>query len=118
MFVVGPLSSIFDFVTFWLLLHVFRADETLFHTSWFVESMATQVLVIFIIRTAQPFRNLPHPAWMASSLGRRPRRIDPFTPLGTWFGFVPLSAALLGALGLNYPCLSLSRLYRQALVLS
>jgi P-type Mg2+ transporter len=102
MFIVGPLSSIFDFVTFWLLLHVFKADETLFHTSWFVESMATQVLVIFIIRTAQPFRNLPHPALAFSSLAAVAIAVlIPFTPLGTWFGFVPLSAGLLGALALT-----------------
>jgi P-type Mg2+ transporter len=109
MFAVGPLSSIFDFVTFWLLLRIFQADEASFHTSWFVESLATQVLVIFIIRTAQPFRNPPHPALAASSLAAVAFAVlVPYTPLGTWFGFVPLSAALLGALGLTtlaYLCL-------------
>ncbi len=68
MFVFGPLSSIFDFVTFGLLLWVFHADETLFHTGWFVESLATQTLVIFIIRTAHPLRDRPHPALVASTL--------------------------------------------------
>ena len=66
MFVFGPLSSIFDFVTFGLLLWVFHADEKLFHTGWFVESLATQILVIFIIRTAHPLRDRPHPALVAS----------------------------------------------------
>ncbi len=68
MFVLGPVSSIFDFATFGLLLWVFHADEQLFHTGWFVESLATQVLVIFIIRTAHPFQDRPAPALVASSL--------------------------------------------------
>ena len=54
-FVLGPVSSLFDFLTFGLLLWVFQASEALFQTGWFVESMATQVLVIFVIRT----RGLP-----------------------------------------------------------
>ncbi len=51
MLVVGSISSIFDFVTFYVMLHVFHAGERMFHTGWFVESLATQVLVIFVIRT-------------------------------------------------------------------
>src|SRR5208282_2002465 len=68
MYVFGPLSSIFDFITFGLLLWVFHADEKLFHTGWFVESLATQTLVIFIIRTARPLRDPPHPALVGSTL--------------------------------------------------
>jgi len=51
MLFVGPVSSLFDFLTFYVLLHVLHADETLFHTGWFVESLATQTLVVFVIRT-------------------------------------------------------------------
>ncbi|HEY4565062.1 MAG TPA: magnesium-translocating P-type ATPase, partial [Thermoanaerobaculia bacterium] len=50
MLVVGPVSSLFDFLTFWVLLRVLHAGEALFQTGWFVESLATQVLVIFVIR--------------------------------------------------------------------
>ena len=50
MLMVGPVSSIFDFMTFYVLPTVFHANETLFRTGWFVESLATQVLVIFVIR--------------------------------------------------------------------
>ncbi len=58
---VGPVSSIFDFLTFYIMLHVFHAGEKLFHTGWFIESMATQVLVIFIIRTRRnPFKSRPN----------------------------------------------------------
>jgi P-type Mg2+ transporter len=48
---VGPISSVFDFLTFGVMLWVFHARASLFQTGWFVESLATQVLVIFIIRT-------------------------------------------------------------------
>ena len=51
MLVLGPVSSVFDFLTFGLLLLVFHAGEALFQTGWFIESLATQVLVIFVIRT-------------------------------------------------------------------
>jgi hypothetical protein len=53
MLVFGPLSSVFDLVTFGLLLWVFHSNAVQFHTGWFVESLSTQILVIFIIRTAQ-----------------------------------------------------------------
>jgi Mg2+-importing ATPase len=101
MFVFGPVSSVFDFVTFGLLLYVFRADEALFHTGWFVESLSTQILVIFIIRTADPLRDRPHPALVASSLCAFALAVAlPYSPLAPWLGFVPLSAPLLGALAL------------------
>ncbi len=101
MFVFGPLSSIFDFVTFGLLLWVFHADEKLFHTGWFVESLATQTLVIFIIRTAHPLRDRPHPALVASTLLAFGVAVAlPYSPLAPWLGFVPLPAALMGALAL------------------
>src|SRR5262249_45052959 len=48
---VGPVSSIYDFLTFFVLLDVLHATEPAFHTGWFVESLATQTLVIFVIRT-------------------------------------------------------------------
>jgi P-type Mg2+ transporter len=52
----GPISSIFDFATFGIMLWVFHAGPVLFHTGWFVESLATQTLVIFVIRTRRiPF---------------------------------------------------------------
>src|SRR5581483_6529810 len=57
---IGPISSIFDFLTFFIMLAVFHADAPLFHTGWFVESLATQTLVLFIIRTAgNPLRSRP-----------------------------------------------------------
>jgi P-type Mg2+ transporter len=101
MFVFGPLSSIFDLITFGLLLWIFHVDETLFHTGWFVESLATQVLVIFIIRTAYPLRDPPHPALVATTLLAFAVAVAlPYSPLAPWLGFVPVPATLMGALAL------------------
>jgi P-type Mg2+ transporter len=101
MLLFGPLSSVFDFATFGLLVWVFHANEVLFHTGWFVESLSTQILVIFIIRTAHPFRDRPHPALVASSLSAFGLAVAlPYLPIAHWFGFVPLHAGLMGALAL------------------
>jgi Mg2+-importing ATPase len=51
MLIIGPISSLYDFLTFWVLFRFFHAGEVLFHTGWFVESLATQTLVLFVIRT-------------------------------------------------------------------
>ncbi len=87
--VMGPLSSAFDLLTFAGLLLVFHAAPEEFRTVWFVESMATQILVIFIIRTnGRPWSNRPHAALTVSSLtALAVAMIMPFTPVGTWFGF-------------------------------
>jgi Mg2+-importing ATPase len=100
MLVMGPVSSIFDFLTFGLLLLVFHADEALFQTGWFIESLATQVLVIFVLRTRRnPLRSRPHPLLATTSVAVVVLAVVlPFTPLGVWFGFVPPSAAFLLAI--------------------
>ena len=61
MLFIGPISSIYDFLTFFVLLRVFHAvASSSFHTGWFVESLATQTLVLFVIRTAgNPLRSRP-----------------------------------------------------------
>ncbi len=99
--VMGPLSSVFDLLTFAGLVLVFQAAPAAFRTAWFLESMATQILVIFIIRTnGWPWRNRPHPALTASSLtALGVAMILPFTALGTWFGFVPLPTEILVGIG-------------------
>lgn len=107
MLVIGSISSLFDFLTFYILLSVLQADEKLFQTGWFVESLCTQVLVIFIIRTrGNLLKSRPHPVLFASSLlivGLAV--ILPFTPVGSYFGFVapPLKFyAILGAMVVAY----------------
>jgi Mg2+-importing ATPase len=91
MVVVGPVSSLFDFLTFYILLEILHADEALFHTGWFIESLATQVLVIFIIRTHRnPLRSRPSPLLAVTSLTVVAIAILlPFTPLSGHLGFTP-----------------------------
>lgn len=90
MLVLGPVSSLFDFLTFFVLLHVFNAGEALFQTGWFIESLATQVLVIFVIRSrGAPWRSRPHPLLMGLTLGAAAiGAVLPLTPLAGFFGFV------------------------------
>src|SRR5262249_55768467 len=97
MLVLGPVSSIFDFLTFSLLLLVFRAGEPLFQTGWFIESLATQVLVIFVLRTRRnPLRSRPHPLLAITSVTVVAAAVLlPFTALGQWFGFTPPPATFL-----------------------
>jgi Mg2+-importing ATPase len=102
MLVLGPLSSVFDLITFGVLLTIFDANPELFRTAWFVESLATQVLVIFVIRTrGSPFASRPHPALVATSLAVIAVGVAlPFTALGNALGFVPIPAPFWGVLGL------------------
>ena len=89
--VFGPISSIFDFITFFILMFIFNADATLFQTAWFIESICTQTLVIFVIRTrVVPFyRSKPSRLLFTSTiLIVVIACILPFTVLGSIFGFV------------------------------
>jgi P-type Mg2+ transporter len=92
MLLIGPLSSVYDFLTFAVMLHVFHADAPLFRTGWFVESLATQTLVIFVIRTAdRPWASRPSRAlgWGVGSCAAAGALL-PYTPAGPWLGFTPL----------------------------
>lgn len=90
---IGPISSIYDFLTFFVMLKLFHATPTTFHTGWFVESLATQTLVLFVIRTSgNPFRSRPSRSLTVTVLlivllGM----VIPFTPLARPLGFTPLS---------------------------
>ena len=93
MVIFGPISSVFDFLTFGVMLLVFRAGPHLFQSGWFVESLATQTLVIFVIRTRRlPFlRSRPGRALLGASLGSVGlAAVLPFTPLASLLGFRPL----------------------------
>lgn len=89
---VGPVSSLFDFLTFYVLFHFFHANEALFHTGWFVESLLTQTLVLLVIRTlGNPLRSRPSHALMATTLGIAVIAIvAPYSPWAARLGFVPL----------------------------
>jgi Mg2+-importing ATPase len=95
----GPVSSIFDFATFFVMLYVFRATAPLFQTAWFVESLFTQSLVIFVIRTRTIpfFRSKPNKLLLFNIIiVLALAMVLPFTPLGgKIFGFVPLPMTFL-----------------------
>ena len=90
MLVFGPLSSVFDFLTFYALLHLFGAGEALFQTGWLIELITTQVLVDFAIRTRRRFfRSRPHRLLVAMALGSvTVAVVFPLLPAGRWFDFV------------------------------
>jgi len=92
MIYIGPLSSIYDFLTFYALLKVFHASEQFFHTGWFIESLTTQTLVIFVIRTARnPFLSKPSSALTVTTASVVLfSAVLPFTSLGSLLGFTPI----------------------------
>jgi Mg2+-importing ATPase len=92
---IGPISSIFDFLTFYVLLHFFHSSEAQFHTGWFVESLATQTLVLFVIRTSKnPLRSRPSRPLLATCVAVVAIGIYlPFSPLAGVLGFTHLPAA-------------------------
>ena len=95
MLFIGPISSIFDYVTYFTMISAFGAwdNPALFQTGWFVESLLTQTLIIHIIRTAKIpfFESLASPALITTSLVISVVGITlPFTWIGASLGFVPL----------------------------
>ena len=96
----GPISSVFDFLTFFVMLGVLHASHSEFRSGWFVESLATQTLVIFLIRTRRVpfFRSRPSRAMtvmpvLCAAIGVA----LPFSPLASFLGFtaLPLSFFLI-----------------------
>jgi len=108
MMFIGPMSSLFDYATFFLMLYVFKchlfsdpgtsgADKTyyenLFHTGWFVESILTQTLIVHIIRTRRIpfFQSLASPFLLVTTLvAMAAGAWLPYSPFAAYFGFVPL----------------------------
>ncbi|MEV5947763.1 magnesium-translocating P-type ATPase [Streptomyces sp. NPDC051993] len=97
----GPLSSVFDFATFAVMLWVFHAGPAQFRSGWFVESLATQTLVIFAIRTRRIpfFRSHPSLPLTLAALGVvMTGAVLPATPLAHTLGFQPLPGAFFATL--------------------
>jgi Mg2+-importing ATPase len=97
MWLFGLISSAFDALTFWVLLKVLHADATLFRAGWFVESLVTQVLVIFVIRTHQrPWASRPGGMLTAAALGIAVVALAlPWTPMGGLVHLEPLPPLFL-----------------------
>jgi Mg2+-importing ATPase len=96
----GFLSSAFDFLTFAILLGVFRATIDTFRTAWFVESLLTELVVALVVRTRRRFyRSRPGTVllWTTVALSGLTLAI-PYLPFMALLGFVPLPVRLLGML--------------------
>ena len=100
MLVLGPVSSLFDAATFAILFLGFETGPEEFRTAWFVESIATQLLAVFLIRgQARLWPGMPHPVLVATSAGALAVALFlALGPAGVLFGFVPLPAPLLAAI--------------------
>jgi Mg2+-importing ATPase len=93
MSVFGPVSSIFDFLTFWVMLSLLHAGHAEFRTGWFVESIATQTLVIYVIRTRRVpfFKSRPSlPMLLVPTGAALVGAILPWTGVSHLLGFTPL----------------------------
>ena len=92
---IGPISSIFDYLTYFIMLYVFNSwgNPALFHTGWFVESLFTQTLIIHVIRTNKlPFiqSRASRPLLLTSLLIVAVGALLPISPLASTLGFTPL----------------------------
>ena len=89
MIVFGILSSVFDFLTFGVLILVFQSSPSLFRTGWFAESVISASLIVLVIRSRRPFfKSFPGKYLLLTTIvivGAT--LIFPFTPLGSLFGF-------------------------------
>jgi Mg2+-importing ATPase len=96
----GLLSSLFDFLTFGLLLWLFMTGAELFRTGWFLESVLSELLVALIVRTRRPFfRSRPGGLLLWSTVGVTVLTLVlPYLPFAQWLGFVPLPGAILAAI--------------------
>ena len=111
---IGPISSIFDYLTFFIMLYVFKCwnNPALFHTGWFVESLFTQTLIIHVIRTNKiPFiqSRASWPLILTSLAIVAVGAWLTVSPLATTLGFVPLPPSFwlfLAAMLLGYALLT------------
>jgi Mg2+-importing ATPase len=94
----GLLSSVFDYITFGVLLYVFHANEKTFQTGWFIESVISATLIVLVVRTRLPFfKSLPGKYLSIATIGILLFVLAlPLTPLFGWFGFGRLSLIFYG----------------------
>jgi P-type Mg2+ transporter len=101
MVVFGLISSLFDLLTFALLLKVFHARPALFHSAWFVVSLLTQLTVMLVLRTRlAAWRSRPSPllAWMTLAVALLAVALPFIAPAAQLFGFLPMPATMVAAL--------------------
>jgi Mg2+-importing ATPase len=101
MIAFGLVSSVFDYLTFGILLLVLRASQDQFRTGWFIESLFTELFILLVVRTRRPlFKSKPgRLLWVSTLLVGVATLILPYLPgLGSIFGFVPLPPLMMGLL--------------------
>ena len=98
MIVFGLLSSVYDYLTFGVLLFLMKENEKVFQTGWFVESVISQTLIVLVIRTRMPFfKSLPGKYLsIATGLVVLLVLVLPFTPVAALFGFVSMPLSFYG----------------------
>jgi Mg2+-importing ATPase len=98
MIVFGLVSSLFDFLTFGLLLLILRATPDMFRTGWFVESLLTELLVAMVVRTRRPFYKSKPGRWLliSTAIVTALTLVVPYLPLHSLLGFVPLPIPVMG----------------------
>ncbi len=106
MIVFGALSTVFDLVTFAVLVWGFHAPEALFQSGWFIESALTQVVVVLSLRTQRPFfRSRPDTAFLVTAIGiALLMLVVPFLPFASFLGFTPPPIGLVAVLAVIAVC--------------
>lgn len=113
MIVFGLLSSVFDYITFGILLMLLHANEKVFQSGWFTESVISAVAILLVIRTRLPFfKSLPGKLLAGAALLVVMFVLClPFTPIASWFGFAPLPLLYYGWILLTVCAYALSAEY-------
>jgi Mg2+-importing ATPase len=102
MIVFGAISSLFDYLTFGILLWILRTDMDQFRTGWFLESVISAALIVLVVRTRRPFlESRPGKSlFLAIVLVASGTALFPYTPLAGPFGFRPLPLFFFSAMGM------------------
>ena len=106
MITFGLVSSVFDYLTFGVLMFILQATQDQFRTSWFIESVISASLIVLVIRSRRPFfKSKPGKYLLTATLAVVVvTLILPFTPLAEIFGFSPLSTSFLLLIGIIVFC--------------
>jgi Mg2+-importing ATPase len=98
MIVFGLVSSVFDYLTFGVLILLVKATPEVFRSGWFVESVLTEILAMMVVRTRRPFHKSKPGRWLliSTAIVAAVTFAIPYLPLNALLGFVPLSAPVMG----------------------
>jgi Mg2+-importing ATPase len=100
MLIFGLMSTLFDLLTFGLLLRLFKAGEAMFQTSWFLVALLTELAVLFVLRTRRPWlRSAPSPLllWTSGATALAALLLPFAGPVARLFGFIPLPGGMLAS---------------------